>query len=52
VALRAGGVFFALYGVAVIAYGSRRRGVVERALEGGRYFSGVVWELVLACRSP
>ena len=31
------GVFFALYGVAVIAYGSRRRSVVERALAGGRY---------------
>jgi putative membrane protein len=31
------GVFFALYGVAVIAYGSSRRGVVERALAEGRY---------------
>ena len=31
------GVFFALYGVAVIAYGSRRRRVVERALAEGRY---------------
>jgi Domain of unknown function (DUF202) len=26
-----------LYGVAAIAYGSRRRGVVERALAEGRY---------------
>jgi putative membrane protein len=31
------GVFFAFYGVAVIAYGSSRRGVVERALAEGRY---------------
>ena len=31
------GAFFALYGVAVIAYGSRRRAVVERALAEGRY---------------
>jgi len=31
------GVLFALYGVAVIAYGSSRRGVVERALAEGRY---------------
>lgn len=31
------GIFFALYGVAVIAYGSSRRGAVERALEEGRY---------------
>lgn len=31
------GVFFALYGVAVIAYGSRRRVVMERALAAGRY---------------
>jgi hypothetical protein len=31
------GIFFALYGVAVIAYGSSRRGVVERALGAGRY---------------
>lgn len=31
------GVFFAMYGVAVIAYGSSRRGVVERALAEGRY---------------
>lgn len=31
------GVFFALYGVAVIAYGTTRRGVVERALAEGRY---------------
>ncbi len=30
------GVFFALYGVAVIAYGSRRRSVVERAVAEGR----------------
>jgi putative membrane protein len=31
------GVLFALYGVAVIAYGTSRRGVVERALAEGRY---------------
>lgn len=31
------GVFFALYGVAVIAYGTNRRSVVERALAEGRY---------------
>jgi putative membrane protein len=31
------GVLFALYGVAVIAYGSSRRGVVERALAEGSY---------------
>jgi inner membrane protein YidH len=31
------GVCFALYGVAVIAYGSARRGAVERALAEGRF---------------
>lgn len=31
------GVLFALYGVAVIAYGTSRRGVVERALAEGGY---------------
>ncbi len=31
------GVCFALYGVAVLAYGSRRRQVVERALSEGRF---------------
>lgn len=31
------GVCFAAYGVAVIAYGSRRRGAVERALAEGRF---------------
>ena len=31
------GVLFALYGVAVIAYGSSRRGAMERALAEGRY---------------
>jgi putative membrane protein len=31
------GVCFALYGVAVLAYGSRRRQVVERALTEGRF---------------
>jgi putative membrane protein len=31
------GILFALYGVAVIAYGSSRRGAVERALAEGRY---------------
>jgi putative membrane protein len=31
------GVCFALYGVAVLAYGSRRRQVVEQALSEGRF---------------
>lgn len=31
------GVLFALYGVAVFAYGTSRRGVVERGLAEGRY---------------
>jgi putative membrane protein len=31
------GVCFALYGVAILAYGSRRRQVVERALSEGRF---------------
>jgi putative membrane protein len=31
------GIFFALYGVAVIAYGTNRRGAVERALAEGRF---------------
>lgn len=31
------GIFFAFYGVAVIAYGTNRRGVMERALAEGRY---------------
>jgi putative membrane protein len=31
------GVLFALYGVAVIVYGTNRRGAVERALAEGRY---------------
>jgi hypothetical protein len=31
------GVLFALYGIALIAYGTSRRGVVERALAKGRY---------------
>ncbi len=31
------GVCFAAYGVAVIAYGSRRRGAMERALKEGRF---------------
>jgi putative membrane protein len=33
----AAGVCFAVYGVAVIAYGSRRRGSMERALAAGRF---------------
>jgi len=33
----AAGVCFALYGIAVIAYGSVRRGTVERALAEGRF---------------
>jgi putative membrane protein len=32
-----GGVCFALYGVAVVVYGSIRRGAVERALAEGRF---------------
>jgi putative membrane protein len=31
------GVCFAVYGVAVIGYGSYRRRVLERALSGGRF---------------
>jgi putative membrane protein len=31
------GICFGLYGVAVIAYGSARRGAVERALAEGRF---------------
>ncbi len=31
------GVCFALYGIAVIAYGTRRRAAVERALADGRF---------------
>jgi inner membrane protein YidH len=31
------GVCFALYGVAILAYGSRRRQVVEHALSEGRF---------------
>ena len=31
------GVCFAIYGVAVIAYGSRRRNSMERALDDGRF---------------
>jgi putative membrane protein len=31
------GICFALYGVAVVAYGSIRRGTVERALAEGRF---------------
>ncbi len=31
------GAMFAIYGVAVIAYGSRRRSSMERALDDGRF---------------
>lgn len=31
------GACFAIYGVAVIAYGSHRRGTVQRALDEGRF---------------
>lgn len=33
----AAGICFAVYGVAVIAYGSHRRAAVERALAQGRF---------------
>jgi hypothetical protein len=37
----AAGVIFALYGIALIGYGSLRRRAVDRALDEGRFPSGL-----------